>query len=355
MNGKLILSGLKEVRLLLQARVRRTLLARRGARALFQATGERRPETDPRKSRRVSRAGQPVRTPRSPRSHAPRSHRPRARVRGRRIHLRRRAAWRGIVHRTARRGGGREARRRRRGRLCSRCLEPPASFEESAAVGAGMTRSFSVRARAVAGPRQVGPGRADRQFSGAGEQSAQQAGRHHGRATPDGGRCGARHGIRTAEGGPVTRRRKRHRVRPPRSRGSSQSRPLVVTAWVVWGLRGLDRAGVRGRHSRVHLSSARRRPGTTADPARRRGRIAVAGVRVGGARGVEQSSRCHADGDRGAGVARSRAARAGPRSYQAITGLDASWTRGNRPLLVGAPRSRPARRSSARGARVDTR
>ena len=67
-------------------------------------------------------------------------------------------------------------------------LEPPASFEESAAIGTGVIRWFSVRARGPVSLLALGRSDVDvvdRELPGPGEQGPHQAGRHHGHATRD--------------------------------------------------------------------------------------------------------------------------------------------------------------------------
>ena len=142
MNGKLTLSGLKEIRLLLSAGSA-TLFARR-ARALFQ-----RPEAV------VTDRGSLVEFLARVSLFEHLDHRDHMRL-ARIVHAREYAdgesiceegrpgvalfiVRRGVVEVVRRAAGGEET--------VLALLEPPASFEESAAVGAGMTRWFSVRAR----------------------------------------------------------------------------------------------------------------------------------------------------------------------------------------------------------------
>jgi CRP/FNR family transcriptional regulator, cyclic AMP receptor protein len=141
MNSKLTLSGLKEVRLMLGAGSA-TLFARR-ARALFQ-----RPEAG------VTDRGRLVEFLARVSLFEHLDHRDRMRL-ARIVHAREYTDGESICEEgrpgvalfIVRRGLVEVVRRAAGGEAVLALLEPPASFEESAAVGAGITRSFSVRAR----------------------------------------------------------------------------------------------------------------------------------------------------------------------------------------------------------------
>src|SRR5437879_1396131 len=121
-------------------------------------------------------------------------------------------------------------------------LEPPACFEESAAMGTEAVRWFSATGawpRRVAGSREIRPGRAQCQLPAAGEQSSHEVGRHYGHPPPDAPRRSVPQGVRGASGD----RSVTHA--DTSSRAETVFKPLaaaagvVLGAYLVWGLRSL--------------------------------------------------------------------------------------------------------------------
>ena len=193
----------------------------------------------------------------------------------------------------------------------------------------------------VARPRQIGPRRVDPQFPAARQQSPDQAGRHHGRATADADRCRDSERIRSAwRWHPVTAT-----ASPKRAGVVIKSvvtlAAVLLAAYLVWGLRSfIVPAFVGGLLAYICRPVVARLE---------RGRI-PRGLAVGllllmfGAVtlvGLNSVRAAHTKRDRGSRAARSRAVRAAP----PLSGADGTRSLvdpGQWPLPVDAPRSRPA-------------